>query len=321
MNDACSQQTGASEPVKSVSVVVVSYNTSAMTLACLDSILGQTLGLDIEVVVVDNASTDGSADAISGRFPDTQLIASQENLGFAGANNLAAGSAVGKYLLLLNPDTVVLNGAIDRLVAFADAHPEAGIFGGRTVFPDGSLNPASCFRSPTLRGLLCRAMAFDVLFSNSELANPDCYGGWKRDSIREVDIVSGCFLLIRRELWNRLAGFDTDFFMYGEDWDLCLRARALGQRCLLCPGAEIVHYGGASEPVQAARIIRLLRTKALLFRKHWHKTSYILGLALLESWVLLRLAGFGLAFYLFRTRSEEYGCWLGVWAARGQWRA
>ncbi|MBL7645456.1 MAG: glycosyltransferase family 2 protein [Candidatus Hydrogenedentes bacterium] len=307
--------------VHDVTVIVVTYNTREMTQACLTSLREGAQELSIEIIVIDNASEDGSADMIRKDFPGAALISSEQNHGFAGANNLAAREARGKYVLLLNPDTLVLNSAIDRLVAFAEAHPEASIFGGRTFFGDGTLNPASCFRAPSLWGLFCRAVALDVTFPDSVLFNPDCYGGWARDTVREVDIVSGCFLLIRSGLWRELGGFDTDYFMYGEDWDLCMRARALGHKCLICPEAEIVHYGGASEPLQDGRIVRLLQTKVLLFRKRWGKLRRMAGVALLSLWVIVRLVGYGASCLILGVRCEEYGCWKRIWAARSQWRA
>ena len=132
-----------------LSIVIISYNTRELTLACVESVLGRTRGVEFELIVVDNTSGDGSADAIAERFPRVKLLRSQINLGFARANNLAARGARGDWLLLLNPDTVILDAAIERLLAFAEAHPEASIFGGRTIFGDGTLNPASCWRRPT----------------------------------------------------------------------------------------------------------------------------------------------------------------------------
>jgi hypothetical protein len=143
-----------------VSVLVVSYNTRAMTLDCLRSLAAETR-VPHEVIVVDNASTDGSAGAIAAEFPGVRLMAETVNHGFAGANNLAAARARGDYLLLLNPDTVVLDGAVDRLLAFARRRPEAGIWGGRTLYGDGRLNPASCWRRMTPWNLFCRASGAD----------------------------------------------------------------------------------------------------------------------------------------------------------------
>ncbi len=303
-----------------VLIIIVSFNTCEMTLACIDSVFCETQQHSIEVIVVDNASGDGSGEAIRARFPDIRLIASEKNLGFAAANNLAAREARGKYLLLLNPDTVVLDGAIDRLVDFAEEHPEAAVFGGRTVFGDGPLNATSCWRAPTLWGLFCRALGLDTNFRNSDFFNRGAYGGWQRDSVREVDIVSGCFLLIRREIWEELGGFDPEFFMYAEDWDLCMRARKAGYTCLFCPDAEIIHYGGASEPVLDEKMVRLIETKVRLCRKHRSSLAAWLSVRLLDWWVLNRIAGYAL-FSLFRPSAKaKYACWRRVWSQRRQWR-
>lgn len=290
-----------------------------MTLACIDSVFRETQRLTFEVIVVDNASEDGSAQAIGKEFRQVRLIASAKNLGFAAANNLAAREAQGAYILLLNPDTVVLNGAIDRLVDFAEKHPEAGIFGGRTVFGDGSVNPTSCWRAPSLWGFLCRALGLDRYFQSSSLLNRDAYGGWQRDSVREIDIVSGCFLLIRREIWEELGGFDRDFFMYAEDWDLCLRARQAGYRCLFCPDAEIIHYGGASEPALEGKMVRLIETKARLCRKHDSRLAAWLSVRLLDLWVLNRLVGYSVLGLLNPSTRPKYACWRRVWDQRRQW--
>ena len=139
-----------------VSILVISYNTRAMTLDCLRSLQAETT-VPHEVIIVDNASPDRSAEAIAAAFPAWRLIASKENLGFAKGNNVAAEAARGEYLLLLNPDTVILDGAVDKLVAFADRNPDAGIWGGRTLNADRTLNPLSAFADLSLWGLFCRA--------------------------------------------------------------------------------------------------------------------------------------------------------------------
>ena len=181
-----------------VSIIVVSYNTRDMTLECLRSIFRETRLIDFEIIVIDNASTDGSADAISTEFGESVLLlASSENLGFAAGNNMAATKAKGDMLLLLNPDTVVLNEALDHLYAFASQYPQAGIWGGRTLFGNGSLNPASCWSRQTLWSLFSQALGLSSLFRHSSIFNADGIGGWDRDGIRAVDIVSGCFLLLR----------------------------------------------------------------------------------------------------------------------------
>ena len=258
----------AEAPPPLLTVIIVSYNTREMTLACLRSLRDETR-VSHEVIVVDNASTDGSAEAIAAEFPETALMAETANHGFAGGNNLAARRASGEYLLLLNPDTVVLDGAVDRLLAFARARPAAGIWGGRTLYGDRSLNPTSCWRRMTLWSLACRATGLTGVFPRSELFNSESYGGWDRSSERAVDIVTGCFLMIRRDLWEALDGFDPAFFMYGEEADLCLRARAHGAAPRVTPKATILHYGGASEKVRADKMVRLLAGKASLIGRHF----------------------------------------------------
>ncbi|MFO8127101.1 glycosyltransferase family 2 protein, partial [Yoonia sp.] len=251
-----------------VSVIVISYNTRDMTLACLASIYAQTSGY-FEVVVVDNASTDGSAEAIAAQFPQVTLIAESINHGFAAAHHVAVPHCRAPWLLLLNPDTVVLDGALDKLMAFRRQRPEAGIWGGRTVFADGRLNPASCWRRQTLWSLVCRASGLATIFPGSAVFNPEAYGSWPRDTVREVDIVTGCFFLIARETWDRLGGFDPVFVMYGEEADLCLRARRIGLRPAITSEAVIIHHGGASEKVRADKLVRLLRAKAELVKRHF----------------------------------------------------
>src|SRR5690606_21228068 len=155
----------------------------------------------LEVIVVDNASADGSADAVAAEFPQARLIRLEKNVGFACGNNVAAAEARGDYLLLLNPDTVVLDRAVERLLEFARRQPGAKIWGGRTLFPDRSLNPASCWRAPTLWSVFCIATGLTSLFRRSALFAPESFGAWPRGAVRQFDIVSVCFLLIEHDSW------------------------------------------------------------------------------------------------------------------------
>ncbi len=304
-----------------LSILVVSYNTRDLTLACLRSVFRETHVTRFELIVVDNASRDGSADAISAEFPQARLIALDRNIGFADANNLAAKDAEGDLLLLLNPDTLVLTQAIDALVRFAAERPYCGIWGGRTLFPDRYLNPTSCWRAKSLWGLFSRAVGLSTAMKNSPLFNSEGYGGWERDSVREVDTVTGCFLLIGRRLWNSLGGFDTKFFMYGEDADLCLRARKNGAKPTITPNAEIIHYGGASETVAADKIDRLLRAKILLAKKHWASTRFRIAQLLLILMVNVRSIGYRSAGFVTRRLDlrNKADVWRDVWNRRRDW--
>lgn len=298
--------------VPSLSILVVSYNTKGMTIECIDSVFKQTRTTHFELIVWDNASTDGSPEAIAEIFGDrVRIIRCNENIGFAAANNRAAEMAAGKLLLLLNPDTVVLDGAIDALVAFAKNNSRAGIWGGRTLFKDGRLNPSSCWGQQTIWSLFCQALGLSVAFKNMYLFNPEGIGGWNREGERKVDIVSGCFLLIGADLWARLSGFREEFFMYGEEADLCLRAHQVGARPMVTSDATIIHYGGASERVFADKIIRLLKAKRLLIDLHFSAGPRRLGQLLLFFWPVRRyLLHVVLAAFGRRESKEARNAWL-----------
>jgi len=301
------------EGAPKVSIIVVSYNTREMTLDCLRSVFAETK-TPFEIVVVDNASSDGSSEAIASQFSSIHLMAERDNHGFAKANNIAAEQATGEYVLLLNPDTLVLDGAIDKLVAFAESVPEAKIWGGKTLYGDHKLNPASCWGRMTLWSITSQLLGFTSMFRESGLFNPEGYGGWPRDTEREVDIVSGCYLLIKREFWNELAGFDLSYVMYGEEADLCLRARKLGARPRVTPVSQIVHYAGASETVRSDKMVRLLKAKVLLARTHFPAWQKPLALALLRLYPLSRELG-----------NKAFGSggasttWGDIWRRRAEW--
>ena len=308
----------SSDPV--VSVLVVSYNTHELTLAACRSVEEQTT-VPFELLVADNASTDGSAEALMRMFPDHVIRAEHENHGFARANNLLANDAGGKYLLLLNPDTVVLDHAIDRLVEFAERTPSAKIWGGRTLFGDGSLNPANCWRKISVGSTLCRVLGLDTRYAASPRLNAEGYGGWDRSDEREVDIVSGCFLLIEADLWRELGGFDPMFEMYGEEADLCLRARDHGARPRITPEATIVHHGGASESVRSQKHIRLLRAKITLADRHMSPGRAWMTKMLLRSWPLTRWVAAELMHRVHPTGGSDHlrTNWCEVWSERSRW--
>lgn len=270
---------------RDLSIVIVSYNTRDMTLECLRSIIGQTTKTDYEIIVIDNLSQDGSAPAIRQEFPAVTVIEAPENLGFAQGNNFAANQANGRRILLLNPDTLILDGAIDTLFQFADRTPSARIWGGRTFFEDGMPNP-SCLGDMTPWSLFCRAVGLTWLFPNSKRFNPEAIHLWDRlDQDLDVDIVVGCFLMIDRDLWLRLGGFNSRFFMYGDEADLCHRARKLGARPRVCVAARIIHHGGGSEPSSEDKLIKVLKGKVTLSKEHWTPAWQIFG-----QWMLVAMA-------------------------------
>jgi GT2 family glycosyltransferase len=299
-----------------LSIIIVNYFTRDHVAACVESIREHASDVDLEVIVVDNSREDDVRAAVEPVCPDAIVIESPRNLGFGAACNLAGGRARGEHILLINPDVVVLPGAIQEILAFAARRPEGGIWGGRTLRPDGSLNPASCWRAMSTWSLLCRILALDNAMPDSPLFNYHGYGGWSRADERDVEVVSGCFLLIAKPLWDALGGFDEQFFVYGEDVDLCLRAAGLGYRPCITPRATVIHEGGSSEKVKAGKMIRLLTANAQLIRKHAGRPGAVVQAALLQMWPLSRYLAFRLARTLGMKRCEAgLQTWREVWRA------
>lgn len=298
-----------------VSVILVSYNTSSYIRRALESLFRETQLTSIEVIVVDNASSDDSVAMIRQFFPQVTLIESGANLGFAGGVQLGAKQATGQYLLLLNPDTVIINAAVDRLLHFAKLHPANGIWSGVTLNNDMSLNTQHAWSKPTLHDLLYSALGLSKLFSKTCVFNNANYGCWKRDTVKEVDIVSGCFFLTTRELWDKLGGLDASFFMYAEEADYCLRAKALGYQPIVTPDARIIHHGGVSHSHFSGKQIKLLKGKVELVNRHvtaWQRPAYK---ALLYLYVLNKFA----LHTLFKPRSAQRREWQIIFAQRADW--
>lgn len=316
-----SQQSTELAMTPAVSIIVISYNTCDMTLKALETTFAETRETPFEVIVIDNASTDGSAEALTEQYGDkAKVMCLDENLGFAAANNLAAKDATGEFLLLLNPDTEVLDGAIDKLMAFANTYPDAGIWGGRTLFADKSLNPTSCWTNMSLWSLTSQALGFSSMFRNSSFFNPEGMGSWDREGIRQVDIVTGCFFLIRRDFWNSLGGFDKAFFMYAEEADLCARAAKAGATPMVTSEATIIHHGGASETVQSDKLVRLIKAKMTLIHKHFPAAKRGIAMWLMKLWPLSRyLAHLVLSKIGRQSSKESVAVWKSVWDRREIW--
>ena len=220
--------------------------------------------------MLDNDSGDGTAEMVGAEFPDVRLLALDENLGFAAGVNRAAEEARGEYVLLLNPDTVVHEGALDRLVGFARAHPEHGLVRRPHARPRRHASTRARAGRSRRSGASSASRPCSRRRSRARaLFDPEAIGGWKRDTVREVGIVTGCLLLAPRALWRELGGFDTRFFMYGEDADLGMRAWARGLRPAITPDAVITHEIGVSSASRPDKLVLLFRGKATLLHKHW----------------------------------------------------
>jgi len=227
----------------------VSWNAKDDLRECLKSVAGW------ETVVVDNASADGSADMVAAEFPAVKLVRLTENTGFSGGNNVALENLDADYALLLNSDATVEPGGLERLLAFADATPKAGIIGPKVVNPDGSIQ-YSCRRWPTFAAGMFRNVWLGRLFPGNRPASDYLMQDFDHASVLDVDWVSGCALLIRRACVEQLGGLDAEtFFMYCEDMDWCLRAHQADWWVVYFPGCVVTHAIGKSSDNAAERMI------------------------------------------------------------------
>jgi GT2 family glycosyltransferase len=269
-----------------VSVVIVSWNTCDVLRGCLLSILEETRNLSFEIIVVDNASRDGSAAMVRSQFPVVKLIENFENRGFAAANNQGIRVASGRFVLLLNPDTIVLESAICHCVTYADRHTDVGVVGCQVLEDDHRIQRTGfSFPSPwalflTLSGL-SRAFPDSRLFGKPEL------GWWDRETEQDLDVVSGMFMLVRREAIEQVGLLDEDYFVYTEEADWCYRFFQAGWRRVFTPCARIIHLDGGSKStsqVSVKMFVQIQKSSMIYFKKHlglgaWlaAKTIYILS--------------------------------------------
>lgn len=294
-----------------VAVVYVNFNTRDETIESIRSVL-ETTRRPLEVVVVDNGSEDGSATAIRERFPQATVIEAGDNLGFAAGVNLGVGRSESPWVLLLNPDTIVLDGAVDAIVSFAESHPAHGLYGGRTLRPDGTTDPSSCWGRMSLWSLTSFALGLTTLFKRSRIFDPESLGRWERDSVREVPVITGCLLLTSRRAWEALGGMDERFFLYGEDADFSARAIRAGMRPVIVPDATIVHTVGGSTTSSGRKMSIVMAGKVTVLLTSWPPVAARVGVALLQTGAGLR----ALPAWL-RRRS---GTWTEVWRSRREWR-
>jgi hypothetical protein len=252
-----------------LTVCIVNWNARTDLQQALDSVLAADSALNIQIVVVDNASSDGSAEMVRERFPHITLIESPRNSGFAGGYNRAAREARGRHLLVLNPDTIVMPGALSTLVRYLDDNEAAGAAGPCLLNPDGSLQ-FSCRRFPRPMAALFRNTPLAKLAPRNRFTREYLMSDWDHETGREVDWLSGAAICIRREAWEQVGGFDEGFFMYAEDIDWCLRAHQRGWRICYVPSARVVHaIGRSSDQRPVHMVIHFHRSMGRFYRKHY----------------------------------------------------
>ena len=257
-----------------ISVCIVSWNTRELLYNCIDSILKMTSGVSYEVIVVDNNSSDGSAEMVKQQFPQCKLIESKNNNGFAKGNNLGLRVATGKYILYLNPDTVLITNALYGMFHFMEANTNIGAVGCKLLNQDGSIQFTCARTFPTLFNQFCYFMMLNRLFPKSCSTTEMSY--WDHRDSREIDCLSGACIFARKDIINKLQGFDEKFFMYAEDVDLCYRIKLEGWKLYYLASEEIYHLEGASSKKQSQKYfsaIAMRESNFQFFVNHYGKVN------------------------------------------------
>jgi GT2 family glycosyltransferase/peptidoglycan/xylan/chitin deacetylase (PgdA/CDA1 family) len=262
-----------------VSIIIVNFNTKDLLRDCLSSIFTQAGNVDYKVIVVDNASIDGSPEMVKNVFPRVTLIENSENRGYAAACNQGMRIAEGKYILLLNSDVLICDSAIEKAVRYADSHPKVGIIGCQ-VWESEDKIMMTCFRFPNIIDLLLNASGLSRLFKHNNFFGRERMYWWKRDSERRVDVVPGVFMLVRHEAIDQVGLMDESYFFYSEEVDWCYRFSKAGWPTIFWPGARIIHVGGgaqSSKKTPEKSYVLLVKGKLRFFRKNRGFMSYLLA--------------------------------------------
>lgn len=287
-----------------LAIVIVSWNTKDITRACLESVYGQTRGIAYEVIVVDNASEDGSVEMIRAQFPQVTLIANDANVGFAAANNIGFRHCRARFILLLNSDTIVLDEALQNTVAYAERHPEAGVVSCRILNSDGSIQP-NCSMYPSLLNALLFVLGLYRVFPQSRFFGRADMTWWDYGGERDVEVIKGCFMLVRADALSMVGDMDERFFMYSEEVDWCYRFARAGWKLRYFPGADTIHLGGASAArLGGKRALIKDRSSIRYMRKHWSKPALLAGYLMMLLFYVSRLPAVIVLSLL--TRSEKY---------------
>jgi GT2 family glycosyltransferase len=275
-----------------LSILIVNYNTCELTIECLRSTLLSSTSYEYEIIVVDNSSKDNSVFEIKKHFPHIHLIENTHNVGFSKANNQAMNLATGRYVLLLNSDTIVQTSTIQTMMDFMENHNNVGASGCKIVLPDGSLDKACKRGFPTPRASFYYAFGFSRLFPNVPYFNEYQLGYLDADEEYPVDCLVGAFMLVRRAAIDQVGKLDEEFFMYGEDIDWCYRIKQAGWDIYYYPRTSIVHFKGASSRRKPYKIIYEFHRAMYLFHKKHYKNKYL--------WVvnILVYAGIALKFFM-----------------------
>ena len=266
-----------------ISIIIVSYNTRELLLSSLKSQKAAAKNLKVEIFVVDNASSDKTANALKKNYPEVKLIENQKNLGFSKANNQVITRATGKYVLILNPDTKVMPDTLEKMVKFMDQNRNISISTCRVELPNGQLDRDCRRHFPTPWRAFCHFSGLSKIFRGSKIFDQYYMGYLSDDCEHEVDACAGAFMMVRASAIKKIGLFDEDFFFYGEDLDWCWRFKEAGYKIMYTQQAKIIHYKGAASGMkpQSAHLTKAtyeskkkairesIRAMELFYKKHY----------------------------------------------------
>jgi GT2 family glycosyltransferase len=291
------------EVVPTISFVIVTWNAKEFVTECLQSIRANCTR-PAEIIVVDNASQDGTPERVRENFPECRLVQTGANLGFAKGNNAGIDLASGKYLFLVNSDVKILPGCVEGLMALMESGPKIGLAGPQMLGTDGCVS-RSTMRFPTLWNSFCRALALDSIFRHSRIFAGFLMGDFDHRRTQDVEVLNGWFWVVRRQALEQVGKLDERFFMYGEDIDWSYRFHNAGWRNVFCATAAAVHYGGASSAIAPARFyVEKQRASVQYWEKHHGGLATFAYLSTAFLHESIRAVGYALS-YLSRNSSRK----------------
>jgi hypothetical protein len=308
-----------------VSIIVVAWNVRQLLYDCLKSVFEQTQGIEFEVVYVDNASEDSSVEMVRKEFPLVIIIENDENRGFIRASNQGIKVAKGRYILLLNSDTVILENAIAKTVKFADENPKAALVGCKVFYPGGTLQ-RNCFMYPSILNMLLAATYLNKLFPKNRFFGRERMGWWDFDDVREIETNSGCYSLVRKEAIDQVGVMDERYFVYGDDPDWCFRFRKAGWKIMYTPEPRIIHYHGkTTKHMKREFRLQLFGSVLIFMLLHRGRIAFVLARLAMALMFLLRIP-YWLLIGLIRNKERKIALHttvtylIGFWYCATNWR-
>jgi GT2 family glycosyltransferase len=290
-----------------LSIIIVSWNTKKLLLDCLTSLQPCSTNRNIEIIVVDNASSDGSPEAVAKEFPNVRLILNDANLGFSMANNIGIRQCRGRFVCLMNSDVKVLDNCVEMLIDYLDKHPRIGLLGPKIFFPDMTVQ-SSCRRYPSLWNNFCGFFWLNRLFPKIPFFAAEHMFYFAYDSVKRVDVLVGCFVVARREAIEEVGLLDEDFFFYGEDLDWSKRFRDKGWEIVFYPDAHAIHYARSSSAKAPVRFAIEQQKSVLLYWKKHHSAFSIIVFSLMN--IIrhsIRILGSSASYILYPSRRIRTG--------------